>query len=55
MFSVIFEGLPNKENWDDYLDGTVNLLDHRRNEPPNRARHADNYAIPATLVTSAQI
>jgi hypothetical protein len=37
------------------LAGTVNLLDHRRNESLNRARHADSYAIPATLVTSAQI
>ena len=25
MFSVIFEALPNKENWDDYLDNAKML------------------------------
>ena len=25
MFSVIFEVLPNKENWDDYLDNAEML------------------------------
>ena len=25
MFSVIFEVLPNKENWDDYLDNAKML------------------------------
>jgi hypothetical protein len=35
--------------------GTVNLIDHGRNESLNLTKHADSYATAATPVISAQI
>jgi hypothetical protein len=38
-----------------YRAGAIKLISRERNELPNRAKHADSYAVPAIPVISAQV